>query len=41
MLAPAIGFLSIGLWLCYLTITTRAAPALKAIAHRSVRRGSP
>ena len=39
MMAPAIGFLSIGLWLGYLTISARAAPVLKAIAERSGRRG--
>jgi len=39
MMAPAIGLLSIGLWLGYLTISARAAPVLKAIAERSGRRG--
>jgi hypothetical protein len=39
MIGPAIGFLSIGLWLGYLTISVRAAPVVKAIAQRSARRG--
>ena len=41
MLAPAIGRLSIGLWLGYLTIMARAVPVLKAMAQRSAHRGSP
>ena len=38
MLTPVISLLPVGVWLSYLTIiAARAAPALRALAHRAGR----